>query len=228
MKITTILTTHRTGSWYLGNTLDNKDCLFLGEVLNPNDLSLKDKFENYKKIKECFVKKNNELLVDQLPPGKKYIIKIIGTLDINKKTFYESWKQQILNIIQLSDSIIINYRHNLLEQYISLIKALKLKEWSKTDTSNLQINFLLEDFLIYRNIFLQHYGFYLDNTKNKKTIKLCYEDIHLQKNKKEYLNNIIKYIDLEAIEKNRYNKQQKDLIVYYGNIPEESEFTIKL
>jgi LPS sulfotransferase NodH len=215
MKITTILTTHRTGSWWLGNALDSSHNCFLGEVLNPNDMSIKKIGIGHKHIKKAFTKLDTKIINKYLKE-KNYTTKIIGTLNITNQEFYRDWMKKVKDIINISENIIINYRSNLIEQYISLLKAQKIKRWSGIDTSDIKIQWSMKEFIEYKKIFLKHYNWYLKETEGKNRTILCYENIHKRNDTIDYLNNHFSSLSL-SIEKNKKNifkKQELNNPIY--------------
>lgn len=173
----------RSGTNYLVHLLRNcNNMLSLGEIFktNPtinggvrNRLMTKNSLKNKTDLNK-FIHNN--------------VDKYMNELRVNKKDymFYKIFmSNNHLTPMQLDSSIIKNNRigivyldRNPLSVYISRIKARKLDEWSKYDTSKYKIRFNGDEFLGMKNL----YDKYLDITRklckkyNKKLLYITYEE----------------------------------------------------
>jgi LPS sulfotransferase NodH len=101
------------------------------------------------------------------------------------KIFPEHFDDKIRfnDILNLSDYLIINYRNNILETFLSWKLAIKTGAWTsldKTDTSltNNKILWKESEYLCFYNKTKENIDFWKNNTQDKPTIILQYEEIH--------------------------------------------------
>ena len=100
------------------------------------------------------------------------------------------------NIKYLIDNKIIDHtfileRKNIIDRYISYKKALQLENWSKVDTSNIQINFDKSNYKNFKEDHVKTYKTYLNIVENEKYTYFEYNDIV---NRNDFLNKIIKIL----------------------------------
>lgn len=151
------------------------------------------------------------------------------------KIFPEHFDEKIgLNdIVSLSDYIIINYRNNILETFLSWKLALKTGAWTSLD----KIDKSLDDFKIRwnKNEYMRFFhktksniDFWRTSITNKPIIILEYEKIHSHEsneNKSLYVKERLQEAGLENFQvclKNKFSKQRdyKDLSQVISNIDE--------
>ena len=96
--------------------------------------------------------------------------------------YHSSFNLDICDMFDTIDYLIINYRKNILKQWISSIKAMKTGEWitdKKSINHDTQILWNKVDYLNFVDYTEKHHGFMKNNFSqfNKPKIIICYENL---------------------------------------------------
>jgi hypothetical protein len=120
---------------------------------------------------------------------------------IQIKYFMNLSPDQQSRLINYPDSKIIIIKRNILDTYISEVKAKQVNKMSMVDTSDIKIHLDINDFLEYYKLVISYYKRLTEllRENNKKYLILNYEDIHenrLNVDKINYILEKLKYLDL--------------------------------
>ncbi len=226
MKTICILSYKRTGSNWLCDTLSANDSLSLYEPFSKDPLSffytihylLKNVYNVDEEILSTFLKIYNYSnffidsnsyvkLINRIIKNKPYSINLLKKIqqkiyEIQKNLIFKVFPEQIdkdiiLNdIVDLSDYIIINYRNNLLESFISEQKSLISSRWTSLQKERLYLEKIEWNEVLYKDYIdrtINSLNYFIKNI-NKKYVLISYEKIHNTNNKIETINSSIKKI----------------------------------
>ena len=192
----------RTGSSYLMQVFKScnktKVLSAYGEIFTSVDLILKS-FNITNKNSEWA--KNNPIdYLDLITSNIKNHDNLFSKIQI--KYFMSLSPDQQARLINYPDSKIIIIKRNILDTYISDIKAKQVNKMSMIDTSEIKIYLDINDFLEYHTLVTSYYKRLTEilRENNKKYLIINYEDIHkniLEENKIKYILDRIKFLDLE-------------------------------
>ena len=184
---------------YMGNSrllnriIDYLNCNYRLEIKNNYDTA----FVN-------FVRQHPQEMLDiiRLQSDKKYI---------SFKIFPNHLSQQNLNDVIIQNERVkkILIKRNLLDVYFSLRFAEMIKSWSDRDTSNLKLDFKIDDFIDWYEYYQQYYNFLESKFKNSGgTIAVLeYEKIHSYRTNWEkftFIFNFLNSIGLQLEENNLF------------------------
>jgi len=226
MKTICILSYKRTGSNWLCDTLSANDSLSLYEPFSKDPLSffytihylLKNVYNVDEEILSTFLKIYNYSnffidsnsyvkLINRIIKNKPYSINLLKKIqqkiyEIQKNLIFKVFPEQIdkdivLNdIVDLSDYIIINYRNNLLESFISEQKSLISSRWTSLQKERPYLEKIEWNEVLYKDYIdrtINSLNYFIKNI-NKKYVLISYEKIHNTNNKIETINSSIKKI----------------------------------
>lgn len=138
---------------------------------------------------------NNEIKYIPKSPQDyfKYVLeKIIKSNKQNKNILFSTFLEHslgldlIINLVQVVNVIIFNYRTNVFHQWISQRKAQTIREWRNVDLTNVKIDWSEELFLDFRNrAEIVHKLAELLQQKGFNIGILNYEEIHSFQNTKD-------------------------------------------
>lgn len=226
MKTICIFSYKRTGSNWLCDTFSGQDSISLYEPFSKDPLAffytlfflLKDVYKVDNEILDAYVKIYNysnffidpssyTKLMHRILEKKPYSIGLLKTIQnkfyqIEKNMVFKIFPEQIEDdislekITNLSDYIIINYRNNLLESFISEQKSLISHKWASIQTERKYLEKIEWNEYAYtqyvKNVIASLN--YLIKNINKEYVMLSYENIHKSINKTDYICNTIKKI----------------------------------
>jgi hypothetical protein len=138
------------------------------------------------------------------------------------KIFPEHFDDQIhLNdVINLSDYVVINYRNNILETFLSRKLAIKTGAWTSLDKidkishQDTRIVWSESEYLSFYSQTKNNIDFWKENTKQKPVIVLQYEEIHSYSSDEEkalFIKNELEKIGLKNFEVSLSNKFKKQI-----------------
>lgn len=183
----------------------------------PQDLTLSDLKKALKSYNECAPFNSNkkyqftnkmkaifdfkELLVLILrsasTPNRGVIFKFMSW-------YLEMFKFDILDINKSIDVLILNYRKNILKQFISSVKSYQTQEYinfTDGDVKSQLIRWNKDEFFKYHRDTILHLSESIKNFKqfNKSKMVVCYEDFIASGNMREYLENKFKQYNINCI-----------------------------
>jgi LPS sulfotransferase NodH len=251
MKTICVLSYERTGSTWLCTALNTSQTWCVFEIFSRNPalyywnmlalLRIKDNIplsviETFKKIYYP-----NNLFADAKSFAKikqNMLAKEPFSIDLLKDFQSEAYGQhrnfcfkvfpehldnhiKIQDIIERSDHIIINYRSNVLETFLSWKIAIKTGAWSSKDIvdpsiQNPRIIWNKEEYDVFYRRIVENINLWLKISSNKNRTILRYEDIHSHQNhedKIEFLQKKFRETNLDDLELN-YNNDFKKQIDY--------------
>lgn len=182
---------------YIGDSLltsrviDYINCNYQLEIKNNCDIAFVD-----------FVRQHPQEMLDiiRLQSNKKYI---------SFKIFPNHLSQQNLNDVIIQNERIkkILVKRNLLNVYFSLRFAQMIKSWSDRDTSNLKLNFDIDDFVNWYNRYRQYYDFIESKVKNSGgTITVLeYEKIHSYKTNRDKFTFLYNFLNSTGLQLEEHN-----------------------
>jgi hypothetical protein len=248
MKTVCILSYERTGTTWLCTALNTSQTWCIFEIFSRNPALFYWNLLTYMKLGECvpqpiietFEKIFNpqNLFVDALSHTKIKNAMIASKPYTNSllKSFQEAAysKNRMLcfkifpyhfdenvnveSIISLSDYVIINYRSNILETFLSWKLAIKTGAWSSLDKQDRfavpTVAWDEKEYLSFYERIVEYVKYWQEISKNKPNIILCYEDIHNENHTdidkalyvKEHIKNM--GLDMEVSFKNHFQKQR--------------------
>ena len=106
-------------------------------------------------------------------------------------------EKKVNEIIEKSDYIIIIERKNKIDTYISGVKAHQINSWANKDTSEIKINFNIEDFSKHKQNHENTYRYYHEKCKNKKVLNLSYQQTFVKENFYTLISNFITDLDID-------------------------------
>jgi len=146
-------------------------------------------------------------LISRIIKNKPYSIKLLKKIqqkiyEIQKNVVFKVFPEQInedillKNIIDISDYIIINYRNNLLESFISEQKSLISHRWTSLQKERPYLEKIQWNEKTYNDYIsktINSLDYFLKNA-NKKYVLISYEQIHQSNNKIKAIDACIKNI----------------------------------
>ena len=225
-----ILTYERTGSNWLCNALNSDKVYCAGEIFCDNPLVsywqfkfLLEKLCVSSPIIKTFaaifhqnnfhidpeqienlktrIKQKNPYSIEFLDAFRDFVFKL--DMSLLYKIFPSHLNESITidRIIDRSDYVIINYRQNLIETYISYKKALLYDDWSITNNRLLedpdyysrskQITWDDREYLNFCKNILSYLNLWQQQIEKKPSIVLSYEEIHNSSDKLNKLSSVI-------------------------------------
>lgn len=123
------------------------------------------------------------------------------------------------DVVNLSDYLIINYRNNILETFLSWKLAIKTGAWTsldKTDKTSQEHRIIWNEseYLEFYTKTKNNIDFWKNNTKDKPTLILQYEEIHSCSSNEEkalFIKNELEKIGLKNFEVSLSNKFKKQI-----------------
>jgi LPS sulfotransferase NodH len=251
MKTICILSYERTGSTWLCTALNTHQTWCVFEIFSRNPalyywnmlalLKIKDNIplsviETFKKIyypKNLFTDAKSFAKIKQNMLAKEpFSIDLLKDFQSEAygrdrnfcfKVFPEHLDNhiKIQDIIEISDHIIVNYRSNVLETFLSWKIAIKTGAWSSRDIvdpsiKDSRIIWNKEEYNIFYRRIVENINLWLKVSSNKNRTILRYEDIHSHQNHKdkiEFLQKKFRETNLDDLELN-YNNDFKKQIDY--------------
>jgi len=249
MKTICVLSYERTGSTWLCTALNTHQTWCVFEIFSRNPalyywnmlalLKIKDNIplsaiETFKKIyypKNLFTDAKSFAKIKQNMLAKEPF-----SIDLLKDFQSEAYDQdrnfcfkvfpehlnnhiKIQDIIEISDHIIVNYRSNVLETFLSWKIAIKTGAWSSRDIvdpsiQDLRIIWNKEEYDVFYRRIVENINLWLKVSSNKNRTILRYEDIHSHQNhedKIEFLQKKFRETNLNDLELNYSNDFKKQI-----------------
>lgn len=224
-KTICILSYQRTGSSWLSDILSGSNTINGGEIFckdplqfAPTVISILSKIYNINpsiintlhkiySISNFFVNPNNYIQIkNNILAKQPYSAELLYEMQNLVYTHGYSFvfkifrnhldSANLLDILNISDYIIVNYRNNLLDSFISEQKSFISQRWTSTQTNRKY----LEKIQWYENIYKKYVdktildlNYFVENI-NKPYVMLAYEDIHKSNNKVEFIRSKMKHI----------------------------------
>lgn len=210
MKTLCILSYQRTGSSWLCDILGGENTISLQEIFSRDPLlfnytlsillsriynvesSIIDTFNKIYNLSNFFVDNKSYIQIKKnILEKKPYSIELLKT--IQKKVYDKKFnlifkifpehieELSLKEIINISDYIIINYRNNLLESFISEQKSVLSQRWTSLQTERPyleKIEWNEKKYLSYVNKTIDTLNLFLNTIEDKKYVLISYEDIH--------------------------------------------------
>jgi len=195
MKKLAVLTSPRTGStWMMNRFSMYKDIINVGEMfsfylkdnntrlsaLNNSSYKLcKENINEYKNLTDIElsdkIKEDGYKHLKIIEMGVPFDYKIMAFKFFNNHVTDYKYKEMILSEV---DYIIINYRKNILKQWISYKKAIESNIWQNENLDEVKIFWDENDFLNFRNRILNDYIEYKKYMWNVPNCCVSYEELH--------------------------------------------------
>lgn len=223
MKTICILSYQRTGSSWLCDILSGQNTIGMQEIFSKDplifiytfsqilssiyniDKNIINVFRNIYNPNNFFIDPATYIKVkNKILQNEPYNIKLLYSIqdlayknnnNLVFKIFPEHLSHISLeNILNISDYIIINYRNNLLDSFISEKKASISQRWTSLQTERKyleKINWNEQEYNIYKNKTINLLNNFIQKI-NKKYVMIAYENIHQSNNKINYIYETIK------------------------------------
>jgi LPS sulfotransferase NodH len=260
MKTICILTYERTGSGWLSDIFNGKDCVSVHEIFsedpllfilnlhkiltkiyNIDDFLLKTLYKIYNPD-NFFVDSNTySQIKKKILSNNIYDISLFDTLQKicysnNLNLIFKLFPQHIKNLKDLYkvldrvDLVIINYRKNVLDSFISLEIAKQTNVWYSQQNRIISKPKIIWNENLYKNYYdsIHNKILFFRNvlSKYKNSMILSYEDIHEEINdynaKLEYINNKLYCMDI-SLDLNQLEIFKKQNNTIYSDIFENYE-----
>ena len=192
-KLIVVLSLARSGSSNLIKLFNNfKNIDVNGEIFNKDHPYMFNKNKNRNLFKKEYGDNYQKYILDYnlYIESLKFIIEnteedfIVIKIFMNQIPFIELKK-----IIKIADKIIYLERKNILDRYISCIKAVQLNIWENIDTTNHSIIFGIKDYINFKKHHIYTNNNYKRLLNNNKTMYIEY-------NETKNLDKILKKINL--------------------------------
>lgn len=217
-KVILLLSLPRSGSNYFVNQMHHfKNVKVCGEVFGPHPniiypKKIKNWFEINKKICVNLLDNPNKI-------NKEFLFMKFFLYEENKDIL-----KFLLDNYNISNIFILE-RKNIVDRYISFKKASNIKKWLLSDTTNIKINFDIEEYSKFKKFHIKTYETYKKIIKNKN---YCYVEYQSNFNDDLFLNKIKTFIPdlnlnknkifLNRIKKQDLSTNYKDKIENYNEI----------
>jgi hypothetical protein len=225
MKTICILSYQRTGSSWLCDTLSGQNTIGIQEVFSKDPLiflytfsqilnsiynidnNIINVFKNIYSPKNFFIDPTTYIKIkNKILKNKPYNIELLYSIqDIvyknNNNLVFKIFPEHLddislENILNISDYIIVNYRNNLLDSFVSEKKSFISQRWTSLQTERKyleKINWNKEEYNIYKDKTINILNNFIQKM-NKKYVMIAYENIHQSNNKINYIYETIKNI----------------------------------
>jgi hypothetical protein len=246
MKTICILSYERAGTTWLSTALNTPEIWSIFEVFSRNPSLYYWNFMSMLKMTECIPKPMVDTFQKIFHPQNIFVDALSFTkikqnmirsqpfsIDLLKSFQEEAYKREkmlcfkifpyhldqnikIEEIIQLSDYVIINYRNNILETFLSWKLAIKTGAWTSLDKQDRfavpNVAWQEKEYTDFYERIVGYIEFWKISSKNKPTAVIEYEDIHKEglsdEQKSLYVKERLKEINLD-IDISLTNEMQK-------------------
>jgi len=247
MKTICILSYERAGTTWLCTALNTRQTWCIFEIFSRNPALFYWNLLTFMKLGDCIPQPIIEafekifdpqnLFVDALShtkiknnmvASKPYSINLIKSFQqaaysknrmLCFKIFPYHFDENVTveDVISLSDYIVINYRSNVLETFLSWKLAVRTGAWSSLDKQDRlatpNVVWEEKEYLDFYNRTVSYIKHWEEIAKKKPNVILCYEDIHnenrTENEKATYVKEQIKHmgLDMDVSFKNHFQKQ---------------------